>query len=49
VYHLKSTDVSEVEILCGRRQEIIGHILERGHGGEIHRMRAWYRVGGRLR
>ena len=34
VYHLKSTDVSEVEILSGRRQEIIGHILERGHSGE---------------
>lgn len=31
-HQLKGIDVSDVEMLCYRKQEIVGHILERGHG-----------------
>jgi hypothetical protein len=34
-YQSKSIDVSKVEILCDKKKEVIGHILERGHDGEI--------------
>ena len=34
-HQLKRIDVREVKVLRDRKQETIGHILERGHDGEI--------------
>ena len=43
----KSIDVREVEMLCDRKQEVIGHILKRLQARTWRRLldaRAWYRI-----
>ena len=49
MHKLKSIDDREDQMSCDRKQNNIGHILERGHGGEnLLDAAIWYWVDGRL-